>query len=411
MFVPTGKHFSVDAVLERRRARLASTERPPPPSAEPELAAQASAATAEPAADDKVVSLGVLAVLFQLAAIYLFNALNKSGPTWRDGSAVHYALNLDRLVTWFGVWLRNHMSDQVCRLMSWSALATEAALPLLILSPVFVRPCRWLAILAVIGLHSGFGVCMNLGVFVPAMIAFTPNLVVGDDWDALARWWHKSERRTAWLARMTARFSTPIERAAELMSPGRCVRVGEPGRWVLAFRRVLPLSRELACVFFMFVAGNQLLDENPAAHRFWDHHNAPPVAALVTYLNLFQGWVMFAPDAPMGDLNLSVDATTLDGRHVDPFNEVANPRYPLPGKVIPPATGTGWLFYGYVNRLLGMPAYNQALQEWILRYPERTGNPQDRIRRFEVSSVEDNSPVLGQFSSTNVRTRVIMHYP
>src|SRR5579862_4672104 len=54
-FLPTGRLWSVDAVLARRRPR--------------EL---------------RVVSLAVLAVTCQLAFVYFFNAVHKSGETWRD---------------------------------------------------------------------------------------------------------------------------------------------------------------------------------------------------------------------------------------------------------------------------------------------------------------------------------------
>jgi hypothetical protein len=32
--------------------------------------------------------------------------VHKQGPTWRNGSAVYYTLHLDRLATFFAVWLR-----------------------------------------------------------------------------------------------------------------------------------------------------------------------------------------------------------------------------------------------------------------------------------------------------------------
>jgi hypothetical protein len=168
--------------------------------------------------------------------------------------------------------------------------------------------------------------------------------------------------------------------------------------------------RELVLVFFVFIAANQLLDENYAAHRVFDHHNAPPVAAAVTYLNLFQGWSMFAPDANKTDINLMVDAVTVDGRRVDPWNEAANPKYPHPGMTIPPAMGPNWLFYQYVTRLPWWPVYNQAFQEWILRYPERTGRPQDELASFKVYKVEDDSPPPGKTEPTNQRQTLLFEY-
>ena len=147
------------------------------------------------------------------------------------------------------------------------------------------------------------------------------------------------------------------------------------------------------------------------SHSVWDHHNAPPVAAAVTYLNLFQGWSMFAPDVSKTDLNIAVDAVTADGRHVDPWNEWANPKYPMPGASIPPGMGPSWLFYQYVTRLPWYPQYNQAFLEWVQRYPERTGRKEDAIVSFKVYKVEDDSPEPGKTEPTNPRATLLIEYP
>src|SRR5262249_7683229 len=134
-----------------------------------------------------VVSLGVLAILLQLADSYFFNCINKGGPTWRHGSAVHYVLHQDRMVTWFGVWMRPHMSLMLSRVLSWASLAPEAVLPILILSPVMLPHTRRAAVLAIIGLHSGFQLFINLGIFSWAMVGYTPYLLSAAEWETFAR--------------------------------------------------------------------------------------------------------------------------------------------------------------------------------------------------------------------------------
>jgi hypothetical protein len=381
-FLPTGGRYSVDAVLAR-------------------------GGPAQP----RVTRLGVLAFTCQLAFIYFFNAVHKNGETWRDGTAVHYVLHLDRLATPLAVWLRARMTLGLSRAMSWTALGIEWSLPWLLLSPFATRHCRRLAIALVIALHGGFGLFMNLGVFVPAMIAYTPLFIHADDWDAFERRWRRSPRLAARGAAFEARVAAFIRRAGALFSLGRSVRVALRGPAVTALLRRLPLLRELACALFIFVAANQLLDENQAAHRVIDHHNAPPVAAAVTYLNLFQGWSMFAPEVYKTDINVAVEAITVAGRRVDPFNEAANRRYPMPGATIPPALGPNWLFYQYVTRIPWWPAYHQAFQEWILRYPQRTGRKEDEIVAFKVFKVEDDSPPPGQSEPTNPRATLLFEYP
>jgi hypothetical protein len=397
-FLPTGRFWSVDAVLAARD----------PPVTPPADGAESS--PLEPRGT-RTVSLGVWALTFQLAFIYLFNAIHKGGLTWRDGSAVHYVLHLDRLVTGFGLWLRGWMPPGLARALTWTSLGIEGALPALLLSPFAVRFGRRLAIVLVILLHTGFGLCLNLGNFVPAMIAFTPNFVPSEDWDALHRWWLRGPRRALLAAHWRARSSAAIERAAGWLSPGRSVRLSEPGPGARALLRRLPAVRETTVGLFIVIASSQMLDENAAAHRLIDHHISPEMAAAVSYLNLFQGWSMFAPDAPTTDFNIVVDALTVDGRHVDPFSEVATPRYPAPGMSIPVASGPSWLFYGYENHLPSRPAYFQAFQEWILRYPVRTGRAVDQIASFQVFVVEDDSPPIGEQIPRNLRWRSLISYP
>ena len=260
-------------------------------------------------------------------------------------------------------------------------------------------------------LHSGFGLFMRLGIFVPAMIAYTPNFLHSADWDALVRWWGRGRRWAALGAALGARATTAILWLERTFTPGRLVRLTQPGPVArLVFRR-LPLARELTVVGIIVLATNQLFDENSAAHRIIDHHNAAPVAAAVSYMNLFQGWSMFAPDAPTTDFNVVVDATTADGRHVDPFSEVATPDHPNPGLVIPVGHGPSALFYGYENHLPRRPNYFQALREWILRYSTRTGRSQDQIIAFTVYTVEDDSPPLGEREPRNVRVNSLLTYP
>jgi hypothetical protein len=395
-FLPTGRRWSVDAVLARR-----AREHPPRFDLAPEPGSRARTFT----------SLAVLALICQLAFIYFFNAVHKGGTTWLDGSAVHYAIHLDRLATPFAVWLRHAMPTEVARALTWTTLAIEWALPFLLLAPFEVRRCRRLAAALVVVLHASLGMCLNLGIFVPAMIAFTPNLLAGEDWDALARWWARRHRRTLLLERLTARTSRAIERAAALFTPGQRVRVAPPGPVAHRLSCWLPFGREVAVVAFITIAANQLLDENHAAHKVIDHRNSPAMAAAVTYLNMFQGWSMFAPDAPMSDFNIIVEAKTADGRTVDPFNAMANPSFPAPGRHIPVGLNPSALLYGYENHLPNRPAYHQALQEWILRHPDRTARPEDRIVSFEVLKVEDDSPPLGQHTPTNLRWTLLFKYP
>jgi hypothetical protein len=393
-FLPTGRRWSVDAVLARDR---------PPPAPAPEV-------FRVPDPTRSYAGLAVLVLTFQLAAIYFFNTIHKHGDTWLGGTAVHYALHLDRIITPIGLWFRGHLTKEMARILTYGALATEAVLPVLLLAPFAVRASRRLAILLVIGLHLGFAMFMNLGTFVPAMISYTPYLLRGEDWDALGRWWVRSPRRVRFIAHLDRRLSTLILRIAGwFRAPLPLARAMSPIRATIW--RQGPKVRDGILVVFVVVATSKLVDENAAAKTFFKYEPPAPLAAAATYLNLFQGWTMFAPDAPTGDLNVHVDAVTVSGRHVDPYNEAANPKYPFPGKVVPVQMGPNWLFYDYVTRIPWYSNYWPALQQWILRYPDRTGRPEDRIVSFEVFQVLDDSPPPGEQEPRNRVAKLMFKYP
>ena len=295
-FLPTGRHFSVDAVLARRRAAA-------------QEAAGATPSSAAPAAKNWV-SLAVLAVIGQLAICYFFNAIHKQGSSWRNGSAVHYAIHLDRLATWFAVWLRDWMSPSFAR-----GSPTARSPPRRCCRCCCCRRSRCataaaIAMVLVVGLHLGFAACLNLGNFVPAMIAYAPSFMPGEDWDALGRWWARSVKRVDLAARIRLAADVDHKKRRRCSRPGAGCAWPSRGPSVAAVRRRLPAARELTVVMLMGIAGSQVLDENWSARKVFDHHNAPPVAAAVSYLGMFQGWSMFAPEAPMTDFNLTVDAVT-----------------------------------------------------------------------------------------------------
>jgi predicted DCC family thiol-disulfide oxidoreductase YuxK len=175
VFMPLGRRFSVDAVLGSLRERK-------------ELSSDALSETAALSRDTAPFeSLAVVGASLQLAVIYLFNALHKSGATWMDGSAVHLVLQQERIITAVGLWARAHMTPEISRCASWSTLFVEGSLPLLILSPVGRPWTRRLAIVFIVLLHVGIAVLMNFGIFSPVMIVFATLLVSPEDWDVLAR--------------------------------------------------------------------------------------------------------------------------------------------------------------------------------------------------------------------------------
>jgi predicted DCC family thiol-disulfide oxidoreductase YuxK len=512
-FLPLGRRFSVDAVRASLRHRRETTAA--------ELADRA-ALHAEPRPDpltdaagndpNRIVSLAAFTILFQLAVSYFFNAVQKGGPTWRSGSAVHYVLYQNRMVTWFAVWMRAHMTLPLSRLLSWSALGTESVLPILILSPVARVWTRRAAILSVIGLHLGFQCFINLGIFSWTMIGYTPFLLMAAEWDLFGRLAARSQRRLTvyfdagcgvcfQIARVIARLdvlerirlvsSAEVPPGTEGLAPEllerTIVAVDERGRRttradaVAQILRALPLGllgfwplrlpglrgvanlgydafakrrttvsywlglaacglpgatpsvaraappprrpivdqlargvailREGAVLAMLITIVWEALFINQAVPRFLKFDELGLVKRLVAYPRFIQAWSMFASDAPMSDESVVVEALTAEGRQVDPYSEAAG-RYPHPGiDEIPARLDNDSFFFNYSMRIPDQGAYQGAFTDWILRYPQRTGSPGDRILRFDAYRLENDSPPPGETAPHNFKKHIFLSWP
>ena len=344
-FLPMGAAFSIDA---RRRSAAGKAVRSP------------------------VVSPAVLVIMLQLSVIYYFNAVHKNGVTWQDGSAVYWLAHQERVVTAIGLWMREQLPLWVFQGMTYFALVLEFALPFLILSP-WGRPwTRRAAFVGIWVLHLGIAAVANLGHFSFVMIGYSFLLVSTEDWEWLQR--KLAEKRgndDRWTRRLTLQTDGTL--SAPTRSPWRWLEMGVLG-------------------FLVVVATSQVLVENPAIPKLLKHDQPKWIRATVQTLRLNQGWRMFAPDAPRFDMWLVFDATTVDGRRVDPFNELAS-RYADPElRTIPPRLGHNYYWCDYTVRIRAFRKYFPELEDWIFRYHERTGNENDRIVSFTAYEVSQIPP-------------------
>ena len=528
-FLPLGRRFSVDAVRASLRCRRETTAAELADRAAMRATVRPDDSLVDPTADvNRLVTLAAFTILLQLAISYFFNAIQKGGMTWRQGTAVHYVLYQNRMVTWFGVWMRGHMTPALSRVLSYAALATESVLPVLILSPIWRTWTRRAAVVAIIGLHIGFQTFINLGVFSWTMIGYTPFLLTASEWTLFARIAARSRRRLTLyfdagcgvcfqIARLLARLDV-LERirfvsSAELSAEASTdlssdissdllartiVVVDETGRrttradavaqllralplgvlWFWPLRvpglralanvgydlfarrrqavsywlgfaacgvpgarpaasaavsasaptvastaagprvpvvawlgRMVAILREGFVLAMLITIVNEALFINQVVPKFLKFDEPGWVKRLVAYPRFIQAWSMFASDAPTTDESVVVEAITAGGRRVDPYSEVAG-RIPDPGvDEIPSRLDNDSFFFNYSVRIPDQDVYHQAFLEWILRYPLRTGNPHDRIVRFDAYKIENDSPPPGETASRNVRKQAFLSYP
>jgi DCC1-like thiol-disulfide oxidoreductase len=176
-------------------------------------------------------------------------------------------------------------------------------------------------------------------------------------------------------------------------------------------RGLVPWLREAGVVAMIVVLASETIFIQDLVPKVLKHEQPLWIKQAVAYPRLIQAWSMFAADAPTTDESVVVDAVTIDGRHVDPYSEVAG-RYPAPGtSQIPPRLDNDSFFFNFSARIPFKPEYFGAFQDWILAYDQRTGHPQDRIVRYDAYIVEDDSPPPGQTQPRNVRSRVFLSFP
>lgn len=486
MFMPTGERFSVDALIRSYRERVERT---------------AEDLDARPAGAPRMFVSGVvLLATLNLATIYYFNVVNKSGQIWRRGETVHYVLHLDRMVTGIAVFLRELLPLWAMRPAGWGVLVVEATLFALILSPYGRRVTRPLAMALMWGMHGAFGVMMRLGPFSWFMMCWSFLLLTPLQWDGLERWYRRraAARVVVYdgasplafaIARLLARLDSldllrfepagpgeggarrerpellaardpgsgqvstgqaALREIAQALPGGRfawpalsALSLGllpralaaaaerreatarffglttpPPGRPALRppsplaekLGRARGFAREAVVVYLGLCALSQAINENKSVPALLKHPQPSFVRATITYPRIFQGWGMFAANPITDDGVLAVDAITVDGRHVDPFTGEA-PDLDLTDSR---GEGLGQIRQDYFNRIRldGNKVFRkpQGLQEWILRYPERTGRPDDEIVAFDVFWVRDQCPRPGDLRPYNNETVPILSY-
>ena len=370
--LPLGRRFSVDAC------------RSP------------GARAADQTADAPVVSLAMLGLIVQFAAIYFFNAISKDGEAWKHGYAVHYALHQDKFVTQLGVLMRERLSVDAFKFLTYATLAVEWTGFALLITPIQIHKARALAIVLMPGLHLCFALGLNLGTFSPAMMSFFPLLLTRVHWEFI----DKCLRcRAALRARLvhTRTLVRALVTGALQLGAAWLRHAPRVGRW---------LAEAATGVLILAIAGEALNDNTSVPA--WLRVPQPGWAkVLVEYPRLLQGWRMFAPTPPLSDSMIYIDATTAEGRRVDPYNEVASRQHFPAATVVPERMDQSQFFVMYSDRIAfdGYAVYRQAFLEWLLAYPQRTGRAHDCLIAFDAYYVTDESPAPGSGNGPVKRER------
>jgi predicted DCC family thiol-disulfide oxidoreductase YuxK len=173
LFLPLGRRLSLDALIASLRCRVERDS------------GDLNRRHHTPEDSQRFYSLVVFALLFQWSAIYFFNAVHKTGEGWRNGSAIHWFLYQNRIVTWLGIYAREHAPFWLLRAFTYTTVIVEGMLSFILLLPFQQVRLRRIACLLALGLHGGIAASARLGPFSYVMMIFFVLVLSPVDWQWL----------------------------------------------------------------------------------------------------------------------------------------------------------------------------------------------------------------------------------
>ena len=173
LFLPLGNSWSVDAIRKSLKQNLeVDTSHLNQPIDKPQF---------------RYFHFAYLACLVQLAMIYFYNYVNKSGEMWSEGTAVYFMYQLETFLTPFGTWLQQYINLGFSKLLTSATMMIELSAPILILSPVFQPWLRRIIFILLFGLHLIIGVSIGIGLFSWTMLAVIILLLSTEDMNIFSR--------------------------------------------------------------------------------------------------------------------------------------------------------------------------------------------------------------------------------
>lgn len=210
LFLPCGSRFSLDAIRASLAARDEKTDRAlndRPARTQDELDAQRLPGWTP-------TSLAAVAVLAQIAIIYLVTALQQKGA-WRDGTALYYGLNVERWVSREGAFVRN-LSPALLSIWTRALYVAEWGIPALLVVPVGFRFTRVGAAALSAFYALTLGVLFSFGLYAWSLLAASALLLPKEVWERIEGVPRASRRLTVvydadcgvclWLSRVLKRL-------------------------------------------------------------------------------------------------------------------------------------------------------------------------------------------------------------
>jgi hypothetical protein len=138
---------------------------------------------------------------FMVLVMFATGLYKLSGAPWRDGTALYYVARIDDLWGRFPVPHYFFDTPWTVRAMTWSVLYVELAIPFLIWFP----QARRFSLLVLLAFHLSNEWAMHLFLFHWIMLCGWLSFLKREDFDAVARAWHRARGLLDWQKVATAR--------------------------------------------------------------------------------------------------------------------------------------------------------------------------------------------------------------
>ena len=241
----------------------------------------------------QILSVATLGILVQIAALYFFSVFKKNSPVWHtEGTAVHFALRLDRFVTDIGEWVLSLPYDWLTTITS-ATLFLEQWGPILLFVPFFIAPIRLALVSCFILFHTGLALTLELGIFPFVCMSAWLLVIPGSFWDRLIAFRYRTPRQPR---------RTYAKKAEQEVS--------------LSF-----VASTLLATFMLLImiSGNLLhIEKMSVAYYEGLYKYGEP---LINSLNLQQRWSMFSPHPSRQDGWVVLAGVKEDGTMIDLWKE------------------------------------------------------------------------------------------
>ena len=338
LFLPWGQTWSLDA-----RAGRTDTRWWTPPLTENGMA---------------VRSLAGLGVLFQISCVYWFAALPKTDPSWvATYTATSLALMLDCFITPFGVFFRDTFWSWL-PLLTFLVIQWEFFGPFLLFFPFDRGQVRTLAIAGIVGMHTGFGMCMKLGFF--AWIGVCMPLVLLPAW-----FWERPKLLRKLVAFLDSKAGATWQEPAPY---------GHENHWRWFPREFFYYS----VIFYILLwnMGNENLTPKirlPAGTHWLGH-----------LTRMDQRWNMFSPGPLTEDGWFVIEGVRRDGTKLDMLNDTDQVSWEKPKWIASTFRNERWRKYMMNLWMSDNARYRLPFGQYLSRKFNRDGRGPREVSEFKI---------------------------